>query len=98
MPITSATLVVKDVYNGGKSYTFEVSADVERTDQNTNTAATQPPLSARLRSRNSTPTGLGRRDVPPPFTAPSQDASKNAFLAKSIVTYNTKLDFMFVTR
>ena len=66
MPITSATLVVKDVYNGGKSYTFEVSADVDRTDQNTNTAATQPPLSARLRSRTSTPTGLGRRDVLPP--------------------------------
>ena len=49
MPITSATLVVKDVYNGGKSYTFEVSADVDRTDQNTNTALGAPPL-AHLRS------------------------------------------------
>ena len=28
MPITSATLVIKDVYNGGKSYTFEVSETV----------------------------------------------------------------------
>ena len=33
-----------------------------------------------------------------PPVRPLQDASKNAFLAKSIVNYNTKLDFIFGTR